>query len=537
MNIDFKRVGIQFVYALSISFIFLLLDEIYSYYNDYFIFHFTSKELFNKMGLLIFVVSFFKNIKLRMGLYAILLLFSFFQYVHFSYFGTNISGIEFYLFATNIDETFETLNSVLSIISIPLSLVIIGFMVIYFIDRFFSSYLYSFKYNIFIFILGFIYLFSNIFYLTNLHKGKLKHSDSKRIYPLTNRDSARNFFVSFNYFIAGILPQKLFFSNRSFPILPKPILLNRDINRTIIFVIGESLRYDKFRLDNNKLTPKLQSLTEDKNFFFKKVYSGGTMTKVSVSTLINRLKYPQGLSQISKEDNCLFKLAKENGFSTRLISAQNDFHMQMLRDMVCPKYIDTFLTRDNFKNYIKPTGYDEDLESLVKKEKLLHSNTFLVLHQRGSHSPYEEEYPQSYNNYSSYENTALYNDTQLYNLINYVKQNSKGEFFIFYVSDHGELLGEYGKKGHGHLVKEVYEVPFLMYTNSKNQALREQFKYVRNHYDISNYLLSLLGYKADLIKDEDRSIYILNADLDGFSGYGVIDINNSIESKLELKKY
>ena len=122
-------------------------------------------------------------------------------------------------------------------------------------------------------------------------------------------------------------------------------------------------------------------------------------------------------------------------------------------------------------------------------------------------------------------------------MIEYIKESAKNETFVFYVSDHGELLGENGKKGHGHLVKEVYEVPFLMYTNSQNSKLKEQFKHVKNHYDVSNYVLSLLGYKAELIKEEDRRLYILNADLDGFSGYGVIDINNSIESKIELKRY
>jgi glucan phosphoethanolaminetransferase (alkaline phosphatase superfamily) len=258
---------------------------------------------------------------------------------------------------------------------------------------------------------------------------------------------------------------------------------------------------------------------------------------VSVSTLINRLKYPNGLPQISQEDNCLFKLAKENNFSTYFLSGQTTSHLQIIRDLMCPKYIDKLVDRNDFPVYIKPKGYDEDLQTLIEKMNLLEEKHLIVLQQRGSHSPYAKQYPKEYDKHTPYENTALYTDNSLYKLIKYVKENSKSETFLFYVSDHGELLGENGKKGHGHLSKEVYEVPFLMYTNSKNEKLKEQFKHTKNHYDISNYVLSLLGYKAELIKEEDRRLYILNADLDGFSGYGTIDINSSVESRIEIKRY
>jgi glucan phosphoethanolaminetransferase (alkaline phosphatase superfamily) len=513
------------------------MDKVYALSNEYFIFKFTSKEFFNKLLIFALLVSLMPKSKARIVIYFLIILFSFSQYVHFEYFGKNINAIEFYLLGTNLHETIEVFSTMLGMVLIPLIISLVAFMTLLLLDKHIATKAFKYKHGLTVLLIALLALNIQMFYVTNLKKGKLKHSQSKLLYPTTNRHSARNFFVSANYFVFGILPKKLSSSVADYPVLKKPILIDKDVNRTIILVIGESLRYDTFSLHDNKLTPKLQSLKSDENFFYKKVYSGGTMTKVSVSTLINRLKYPNGLPQISQEDNCLFKLAKENDFSTYFLSGQTTSHLQIIRDLMCPKYIDKLVDRNDFPAYMKPKGYDEDLQMLIVKLDILKEKNLIVLQHRGSHTPYEKQYPKEYDKYSSYENTALYTDNSLYQLIKYVKENSKNETFLFYVSDHGELLGENGKKGHGHLSKEVYEVPFLMYSNSKNKKLKEQFKYTKNHYDISNYVLSLLGYKAELIKEEDRRLYILNADLDGFSGYGVIDINNSIESKMEIKRY
>ncbi len=524
-------------YAVSLASVLMLMDKAYALSNPYFAFALTPKEFFFKLLLFGLLISVIPQKKARIILYLLIVTASFFQYIHFAYFGKNIGAIEFYLFKNNLHETLEVFATIFDIVWIPLMIVGLAFGALLLVDRYLAERSFKYRHGLKILLIALLALNIQTFYVTNLKKGKLSQSQSKLLYPLTNRHSARNFFVSANYFLFGILPKKLFGSPVHFPVLKKPALIDRDANRTVILVIGESLRYDTFSLYDNKLTPKLQSLKGDTNFFFKKVYSGGTMTKVSVSTLINRLKYPGGLPQISQEDNCLFKLAKENRFSTYFLSGQSRKHLQIIRDLICPKYIDRLIDRDSFSAYIKPTGYDADLQKLLDKLNILKPKSFIVLQHRGSHSPYAKQYPKAYDRYTPYENTALYTDNSLYQLIHYVKTHTKNEFFLFYVSDHGELLGEYGKRGHGHLVKEVYEVPFLMYTNTKDEVLKAHFRYVRNHYDISNYILSLLGYKADLIEDEDRTLYILNADLDGFSGYGMIDINNSVESRIKLKRY
>lgn len=540
-----KPIVATLLYTILITLALMLADLAFAYSNEHFIFEITRKEFLNKLFLFVLIVSFIAKRKLRIVIFLLVVVVSFVQYTHFEYFGKNISGIDFYLIQGNVQEVVEIFSTMKQIIIWPTVIAITLFLVIYMIDLKLGVRTYQFKTGIYLFSICLFVISSQVFYVANLKTGEFsdreRHNDSKLIYPTTNRHSARNFFISANYFLFGIVPKKLINSGVEFAVLEKPKLIHNNVNRTIFLVLGESLRFDKFNLDKNKLTPKLQTLKNSDSFFFKKVYSGGTMTKVSFSTLIHRIKNQGGLRQITEENNCLFKLAKENQFSTYFLSAQNTWHLQIIRDMMCPKYIDKLVERDTFDNYMKPTGYDEDLQTLIglldDKLGILKPNNFIVLQQRGSHTPYEKQYPVEFDKFSPYENTALYTDHSLYNLITFINERAKGETFIFYVSDHGELLGENGKKGHGHLSKEVYEVPFIMVTNSKDAEIKKQFEAIRSHYDISNYILSLLGYEADLHGEEDREIMILNADLDGFSGYGTINIRNGVESEIQIKKH
>ena len=400
------------------------------------------------------------------------------------------------------------------------------------IDNLLGDRLLVFKYAWLVFMIGLLGINIYIFVLINFRSQSMTHYHAKWIYPMTNRHSARNFFISLNYFTFGILPQKYLSSGTNYNVLKKPKLLNNDINRTVILVIGESLRADKFRLDdNNTLTPNLQELKNKGLVSSKSIYSGGTITKVSIATLINRLKYPRSSLQITQEDNCLFRLAKENKFHTYFISRQGGKKLEIVRDIMCPKYIDKFIDKDDFGNYITPVGYDEDLATVLDRLNILNVKSFIVLHHRGSHSPYSLQYPSSFDIGSSYDNTVRYTDYSLSQLIDFVQHNANHETFLIYVSDHGELLGENGKHGHGTFEKEVYTVPALMYTNTKNKALKKQFNNIKSQYDIANYITSLLGYKSDAL-DKDKEIYILNSDLDGYSGYGIIQIQNGIESNL-----
>ena len=94
--------------------------------------------------------------------------------------------------------------------------------------------------------------------------------------------------------------------------------------------------------------------------------------------------------------------------------------------------IDFYYNKEDISNNLdKPTGYDEDLLSMLKKIDLS-KNNFIVLHQRGSHSPYKNQYPKYFDKLQSeYENTILYTDFVLNNTC---KQLQLGSMFNFVFS-------------------------------------------------------------------------------------------------------
>ncbi len=530
---NIKAFTYNILLTLLISGVIILNDIIFSKYNTYFEFEFSSKEYF-RIFITIFFISFLKAKNTIKILLSFIFLASLFQFAYFQYFGKNINGIDFYLFFTHIEETFETFNTILPSMIVPLFISSIAFIISIFIVNIFFEKKKYFKYGYTLILLALIFLTTQTFYITNIKKGKLRNKESKLIYPMSKRVSSRNFFVSFNYFVSGILPNKIFHLKKSdFPKQNTPILINKNIHRDIYLIIGESLRYKNFKL-NSIYTPNLSTLQNNNDFFyFNKIYSGGTMTKVSVSTLINRLKYPSSLEQIAKEDNCLFKLAKQNNINTYFLSAQNAKHLQILKNMMCPQYINIFKKKEDFEK----TGYDEDLISLIKTFKLNNNSNLYVMQQRGSHSPYKKQYPKIFDkNSTPYENSAIYTDYVLFNLVKEIKKRSNKEFIIIFTSDHGELLGENGKKGHGFLKQEVYEVPYFAYSNTKDTKIQEELKSIKIHFDISNLITTLLGYKVDKDDKNNRKLYIMNSDLEGFSGYATIKIQNGKEEKIKKFK-
>ncbi len=525
------------LFSVLMSGLFILCDFIFLKYNTYYKFTISWLSLveFIILFVMMMILSFLKKKNSIIMILLLIFLTTFSQFTYFQFFGKYIGGIDFYFFFVNNGEVSEALKSLFSMMFVPFTISFVGFLLSLFILNIcFKKRIYFKKTYIFI-IFCLIISFCYGFFLAHIKNGKLYDVEAKlMIYPLNYRVAWRNYYVSFNYFMSDILPDKMFHLRKSkFPKLKKPVLSNKNIHRDIYFVIGESLRYKTFEL-NSIYTPKLSTLQNTEDFFyFAKAYPGGTMTKVSLATLLNRLKDPSSLEQLGKGDDCLFKLAKENNIETYFYSAQTKQQIQIINNFICPKYIDDFKTKADFIN----TGYDEDLITALQKIKISDKSRLYVLHKRGAHYPYNYYPKEMYNkNLSDYENCAVYIDDVLYRLAKEIKKRSNKEFIMIYVSDHGELLGKDGHNGHGFLEKEVYEVPFFVYSNTKDEKLKEELKSLKTHFDISNMITSLMGYDVEKEDKNNRRIYIMNSDLEGFSGYGILDIKDGKEGKVKIFK-
>ena len=157
---------------------------------------------------------------------------------------------------------------------------------------------------------------------------------------------------------------------------------------------------------------------------------------------------------------------------------------------------------------------------------------FIVLHQMGNHGPaYYKRYPPAFEKFTpvcrsgdlnrctqeeignAYDNALLYTDHFLAEVIGLLERNSKAfEAGMFYVSDHGESLGEGGVYLHG-LPKAVappaqLHVPALMWFASSydeiDRAVLEKKRTQRfSHDNLFHTVLGLLEvesavYRADL---------------------------------------
>jgi lipid A ethanolaminephosphotransferase len=158
-----------------------------------------------------------------------------------------------------------------------------------------------------------------------------------------------------------------------------------------------------------------------------------------------------------------------------------------------------------------------------------YEDTFMVLHQEGSHGPtYFKRYPDAFKKFAptcdtqeldkcsheqivnTYNNTILYTDYIINETINLLKANEdKYETTLIYVSDHGESLGENGVYLHGlpyMIAPEAQKhVPALFYFSDKQKtahlALKENERFSHDnlfHTLLGRFAITTIEYKPNL---------------------------------------
>ncbi|MGL4767920.1 MAG: phosphoethanolamine transferase [Formosimonas sp.] len=235
----------------------------------------------------------------------------------------------------------------------------------------------------------------------------------------------------------------------------------------VILVVGETARWDRFSLNGyNKPTNPL--LAQEKIINFSNFTSCGTSTAVSVPCMFSpfgRKDYSE--DKFKNNENLLDVLAHagvnilwrdNNSDSKGVAIRQNNVLYQDYKDpknnTVCDVECRDEGMLVGLQDYINqhPTG-----------------DIVIVLHQMGSHGPaYYKRYPAAFEQFkpacqnnlleqcspeeisNAYDNTILYTDYFLSKVIGLLKNNApKFEAAMFYVSDHGESLGEKGVYLHG----------------------------------------------------------------------------------------
>ncbi len=293
-----------------------------------------------------------------------------------------------------------------------------------------------------------------------------------------------------------------------------------------ILVVGETARiynygYYGYKNNTNKYTQDLNLIN------FKDVRSCGTATAYSVPCMLTNLTRANFSIEKAKYRDNLLDIARKAGVN--LIWFDNNGGCKGMCDRI--KHI--YIKPNNPKFCRKDYCYDEILVEETKKElqKAYQENkdSLIILHIIGSHGPrYYERYPKRFTTFTpecrradvencelstlrnTYDNTILYTDFILSRLINELKvyENERATS-LFYISDHGESLGEDGAFLHGFpyvlAPKEQKQVPLQLYFGKNTlkamqideNCLRNKVDDQLSHDNVFHTLLSLLQIQTD----------------------------------------
>ena len=342
-----------------------------------------------------------------------------------------------------------------------------------------------------------------------------------------------------SYLFGRILPNKILNrSNLRQKIVPPLKIKVNNPHINIVIIMGESLTANAMSLFDGfaNTTPRLDKLKSDSHFFYEKAFSSGSMTDISLPSFFNLLYQPDSTEQIVSTNTCLFKMAKNNGFTTYFYSAQSRDWLKYITCYLCPQWIDYYSDGEEVTKNIKKGTYDKFL--LQKLDSIdMTKPSFIVLHQYGSHSPYDKRYPKEFEYFppkdslSKYKNSVYYTDFIVTSIIEKLKKKSKKPTYLFFTSDHGEGIDRYS--GHGNLNDpNQHEVPFIYYVINDDLNKTEIEKYQGNgvftsHFEIAKMVAEKLGYDVTSLRKFNGEYVVCGRDISGADGYLKIKVDNN----------
>ena len=293
----------------------------------------------------------------------------------------------------------------------------------------------------------------------------------------------------------------------------------------VILVVGETARADRFSLNGyaRETTPKLQAAQA---ISFSNFWSCGTSTAVSVPCMFSTMGMDNfDLKESGYREN-LLDVLRHAGVNVLWLDNNSDSKGVAIRS-----------TYQSFKSPdINPVCDEEcrDEGMLTKLQDYVDSHrqgdVFIVLHQMGNHGPaYYKRYTPAFEKFqpvckdsdlgrcskeaigNAYDNAILYTDDFLGKTIDLLKRNDNAfETALFYVSDHGESLGENGVYLHG-LPRAVapegqIHVPAVLWLGSgfdvDMAALRKKTAQQLSHDNVVHTVLGLMEVATEVYRPE-----------------------------------
>ena len=302
--------------------------------------------------------------------------------------------------------------------------------------------------------------------------------------------------------------------------------------KIVVMVLGETARADRFSLNGyERIT---NPLLEGENVItYTNMSSCGTDTAYSVPCMFSYLNKSEYNHSEGKNMSNILDIVNKTGVEVYWLDNNSD--SKSVADRV--NYISYKNSKQNSICDIecRDEGMVLDLQKYIDESG--EKDLLIVLHQMGSHGPaYYKRYPEKYKKFTpvcetnqlnecsneqinnAYDNTIMYTDFILSEIIQLLKKNKDHESMMFYMSDHGESLGENGLYLHGMpnfiAPKEQTHVGSVIWFNDlfrqKINIKRTNLEAVTNHShdELFHTLLGTFDIKTKLYnKQLDLIIY------------------------------
>jgi glucan phosphoethanolaminetransferase (alkaline phosphatase superfamily) len=276
------------------------------------------------------------------------------------------------------------------------------------------------------------------------------------------------------------------------------------VPETVVLVIGESARYDRWSLngytrETNPLLSKETNLV-----VLPDVVTAVSATRLSVPVIISRKPATQSLEDGFSEKSFITAY-KEAGFRTYWLSNQISFGQFDTPVSVFAREADVVQFM-NLGGYTNNSNFDDILLAPLQHALLDPApKKLIVLHTLGSHWNYSQRHPQEFDKWqpslfgvdkpaytdlkikpqmnNSYDNSVLYTDWFLAQTIGKLKAPQQ-PVAMLYVADHGQTLydGACRLAFHGHNTIHEFRVPaFVWYSDQYKERYPDKIKQLQRH--------------------------------------------------------
>tara|TARA_R110001592_G_scaffold217488_6_gene471229 strand:+ start:5422 stop:7071 length:1650 start_codon:yes stop_codon:yes gene_type:complete len=305
----------------------------------------------------------------------------------------------------------------------------------------------------------------------------------------------------------------------------------------VILVVGETARADHFSLNgySRNTNPALAKI--DRLISYSQIQSCGTSTAISVPCMFSYSSHDSFDVQSAHNTENGLDLLQSAGVN--VLWRDNNSDSKGVADRVPFEDFRSPERNPVCDPECRDVGMLDGLQSYVDGQT---GDILIVLHQMGSHGPaYAQRYPAEFETFTpacqsgelsecsqqeiinAYDNTILYTDFFLSKVIAFLQSNAnRYETSMFYVSDHGESLGESGVYLHGmpysFAPRAQTHVPVLAWIGETSDIDYGQSKLLKDapntHDAVFDTLLEVFELTSDLLPSAEAKLLMLKAEED-----------------------